>query len=175
MAITWRERENEEQNMISLNDLGTVRALRDCGLLKYFRLSSMRKQIELLEFLVRAWDPTIEAFHIRNKVVPIKVEDIYFLTGLSRRGLPISLSGSALGGETVRDYILQYFYPGAEPSKDRKIKICGIRDFPLRTILFTIKKLAGTTTLHVANKSYMQYALECLEPTIFNWAEFVLS
>ena len=36
MTFTWRERENEEQNMISLNDPGTVRALRDCGLLKYF-------------------------------------------------------------------------------------------------------------------------------------------
>ena len=106
MTITWREREHEEHNMIALNDLGTVICLRDCGILKYFRLSSMRQQIELLEFLVHAWDLAIEAFHIRNKVVPITVEDIYFLTGLSRRGLPISLSGSAVGWETVREYIL---------------------------------------------------------------------
>ena len=56
----------------------------------------MRQQIELLEFLVRALDPAIEAFHIKNQVVPIIVEDVYFLIGLSRRGLPISLSGSAL-------------------------------------------------------------------------------
>ena len=38
-----------------------------------------------------------------------------------------------------------------------------------------IAKLVGTVTLHVANRSYMQYALECLEPTIFNWSEAVLS
>ena len=80
--------------MISLNDPGIVRALRDFGLLKYIRLSRMRQQIELLEFLVQAWDPAIEAFHIKNQVVPITVKDVYFLTGLSRRGLPISLSGS---------------------------------------------------------------------------------
>ena len=92
--------------MISLNDPGTVRALRDCGLLKYFKLSGMRQQIELLEFLVHAWDPKIEAFHIKNQVVPITIEDVYFLTGLSRRGFPISLSGSTIGGESVRDYIL---------------------------------------------------------------------
>ena len=49
----------------------------------------MRQQIELLEFLFRAWDPVIEAFHIENQVVPITVEDVYFLTGLLRRGLPI--------------------------------------------------------------------------------------
>ena len=93
--------------MISLNDSGTVRALRECGLLKYFKLSGVRQQIELLEFLFRAWDPAMEVFHIKNQRVPIIVEDVYFLTGLSRRGLPISLSGSTVGGEMVRDYLLQ--------------------------------------------------------------------
>ena len=92
--------------MISLNFLGTVRSLRDCGLLKYCCLSGMRQKLELLEFLFRAWDLEIEAFHIRNKMVPILVEDIYFMTSLLRRGLPIYLSWSPLGGETVRDYIL---------------------------------------------------------------------
>ena len=69
MKITWREREHEEQDMIALNDLGTVRALRECMLLKYFKLSGMRQQIELLEFLVQAWDLAIEAFHIKKSSV----------------------------------------------------------------------------------------------------------
>ena len=92
--------------MIALNDLGTVRALRDCGLLKYFKLLGMRKQIELMNFLVRAWYPTIEAFHIKNQVVPITVGDMYSLIGLLRRGLLISLTGSTVGGETMRDYVM---------------------------------------------------------------------
>ena len=78
MMITWREREHEEKNMIALNDPGTVRALRDYGLLKYFCFSRLRKKIYLLEFLVRAWDTTIKAFHIREKVVPITVDVVYF-------------------------------------------------------------------------------------------------
>ena len=52
MMITWREREHKKHDMISLNDLGIVRDLRYCGLLKYFKFSGMRQQIELLEFLV---------------------------------------------------------------------------------------------------------------------------
>ena len=92
--------------------------------------------MELLEFLVSSWDPTIEAFKIGENVVPILVEDIYFLTRLSRRGLPISLLGSALRGETVRDYILQYCNPGDQPSKDGKMNIRNVRDLPLRTILY---------------------------------------
>ena len=110
--ITWREREHEEKYMIALNDSGIVRDLRDCRLLKYFKLSGMRQKIELLEFLVRAWDLAIEEFHIKNQVFSITVEDVFFVTGLSRRGFPISLTGSTIGGETVRDYVMQYFYPG---------------------------------------------------------------
>ena len=75
----------------------------------------------------------------------------------------------------MRDYILQYFNPGAQPSKDGKINIHDVRDLPFRTILFTIAKLVGIATLHVAKKSYMKYALDCLEPTIYNWVEVVLS
>ena len=43
------------------------------------------------------------------------------------------------------------------------------------TIIFTITKISGTITLHVANRSYMSYVLECLEPIVFNWSEVVLS
>ena len=70
VMITWRERDHEENNMISLNDPGTVRDLRDCGLLKYFWLSRMRQQIKLLEFLVQAWDPAIKDFILRTKWFP---------------------------------------------------------------------------------------------------------
>ena len=47
-------------------------------------------------------------------------------------------------------------------------------DLPLRTVLFTISKLSSSMTLNVANRSYMQYALECLEPTVLNYTEAVL-
>ena len=88
-------------------------------------------------------------------MVPITIEDVYILIGFSRRGLPISLSRSIVGGEIVRDYVLQHCYPGTQPRKDGKINIRDVRDFPLRTILFTIAKFVGTVTLHVANRSYM--------------------
>ena len=62
-----------------------------------------------------------------------------------------------------------------EPRKYGNINIRDVRDLPFITILFTITKLASTVTLHVANRSYMQYAPECMEPTIFNQSEVVLS
>jgi hypothetical protein len=42
--------------------------------------------VRLLQFLVDYWDPDSESFNLDGKPLRIEVEDIYFLTGLSRRG-----------------------------------------------------------------------------------------
>lgn len=42
MVNIWREREHEEHDIIALNKYGIVKALKNCGLLKYFQLSNMR-------------------------------------------------------------------------------------------------------------------------------------
>ena len=123
MVITWRENEHEEEDMVALHDPGIVTSLRNCGLLKFFCISSMRQQINLLQYFLDAWDPTDQVFQIRGKSIPLTVVDIYFLTGLSRRGAPISLSGSTRGGESVRDYIHRYCREGSHSSKDGKINI----------------------------------------------------
>jgi hypothetical protein len=54
--LEWREREHEEEDSIVGNDPGTVVALQECGLLKFFRISGMRAQLRLLEYLVHMWD-----------------------------------------------------------------------------------------------------------------------
>ena len=84
MSLTWREQEHEEEDTIALHDPVTVNALRHCGLLKFFRISSMRAQITLLQYMLDAWDPINQVFQIRGKSIPLTIEDIYFLTGLSR-------------------------------------------------------------------------------------------
>ena len=62
MTLTWREREHEEEDMIALHDPVIVNALRNCDLLKFFRISSMRQQINLLQYFLDDWDPTIQVF-----------------------------------------------------------------------------------------------------------------
>jgi hypothetical protein len=57
MVPEWQEREHEEYNTNVENHPPTIAALRDCGLLKYFRIPGMRAQVRLLEYLVRMWDP----------------------------------------------------------------------------------------------------------------------
>jgi hypothetical protein len=66
------------------------------------------------------------------------------------------------------EYIAQYCREGTRKSSG-KIPIKDIIDHPLCMILFTITKLAGSTGPHLASKSQMVYAIECLEPRVFNW------
>ncbi|CAA3004316.1 Hypothetical predicted protein [Olea europaea subsp. europaea] len=107
----------------------------------------MRQQINLLHYLLEAWDPTSQDFQIRGKSIPLTVEDIYFLTGLSRQGAPITLSGSARGGDSVRDYVRRYCREGSQPSKDDKIVTQDVTGRSLRTILFTFGRMAGSASL----------------------------
>ena len=37
--------------------------------------------------------------------------------------------------------------------------------------MYTVGKVAETRSAHLTTRSHMLYALECMEPTIFNWCE----
>lgn len=124
--------------------------------------------MELLKYLVHSWNIQAHVFRFGENLLEIQVEDIYFLTGLSKRGAPVSLLGGRSGGEIVKDYIATYCRPRALPTRDGKINRNDVTQLPLRMILFIIAILVGSSALHVVRKSYMQYGIECLEPTIFN-------
>jgi hypothetical protein len=86
MVIEWHEREHEGVENEALNDPDKVNILRQCGLLKYFHISSMRSKTLLLQLLIGYWDPDRSQFVIDDESISFKVEDIYFLTGLSYQG-----------------------------------------------------------------------------------------
>jgi hypothetical protein len=173
MVLEWHEREHEEDDAIVGNDLGTIAALRDCGLLKFFRIPGMRAQVRLLEYLVHMWDVDQQVFHVGVHTLSLDIEDVYFLTGLSRCGYHASLTGSRGGGLPMSEYCRQYCVPEVERSKG-KVAIWGVQDLTLRTILFTIAHMAGSAAPHMALQSYFQYAIECTEPRVFNWSDAVL-
>ena len=59
--------------------------------------------------LVDYWDPESKSFHIDSMSLTIEVEDIYFITGLSRRGEVVNLrSHGPEGGLTIDEYIFVY-------------------------------------------------------------------
>jgi hypothetical protein len=127
----------------------------------------MRAQVRLLEYLVRMWDPDQQVFNVGPHTLYIDIEDIYFLTGLSRCGYYVSLTGSRGGGLKMSEYCNQYCVPKAERKKG-KVSIWGVTDLTLHTILFKIARMDGSSAPHMALQSYFQYAIEFIEPRVFN-------
>jgi hypothetical protein len=70
-------------------------------------------------------------------ILILYIEDIYFLTRLSRHGSCVTLTGIKGGGLSMNEYIWQYCVPEDERHND-KVTIRDAQDLPLRTILFTI-------------------------------------
>jgi hypothetical protein len=127
--LEWREREHEDDDFIVGNDPGTVNALRQCGLLKFFKIQGMRAQLRLLEYLVHMWDVDQQVFHVGVHMLSLDIEDIYFLTGLSRRGSHVTLTGGRGGGLPMSEYVHRYCDPEAERRKG-KVSIRGVRIYP---------------------------------------------
>ena len=68
-------------------------ALRNYGLVKFFEVSGMMAQPALLQYIVDLWDVDQRVFRVGDETLTLEIDDIYFLTGLSRRGAPINLVG----------------------------------------------------------------------------------
>ena len=136
--------------------------------LKFFMVTCLRTQPDLLQYLVGEWDPNEGKFNIRGQELEIEAADIYFLTRLSRRGERPYMTGTRITGETM-DMFMGRLCPGAEKSdKGGKLKIATIRDLSLEVLLSTITSAASSQAPHEATKTQLRLAVDCLDPTIFN-------
>ena len=84
--VISKECENEIDDVQVANDPTTMRDVRECGLLKYFRVPGMKAYVCFLEHIIHMWDPDQQHFVVGTHTLSIDIDDIYFLTGLSHRG-----------------------------------------------------------------------------------------
>ena len=103
-------------------------------------------------------------------ILTVEVEDIYFWTGLSKRGVPISLNSSLRGDITTQELIVRHFYLGTK-MLGKKIPIKDVMELPLQTILFTMQRVVGSQGAHQASRAHIMYSLEAIAPTMFNWVK----
>ena len=69
----------------------------------------------------------------------------------------------------MEEYLENHCVPGSRLVGGR-ISIKDIKDIPLRSILFSITSIVGSTISHLVSRSQVAYGLQCLEPTLFNWS-----
>ena len=158
MVLEWREREHGNVEEAVWGDLMAQQALRACGLYKFWCLGSLRAKPRLLQMLVDYWDPDSESFQIDGMSLTIEVEDVYFITGLSRWVEVVSLwSRGPRGGLTIDEYISMYCYPNME-KVGSQIPTNSIQVLGLKAILLTLGRIAGLASLHQASRPLMFYA-----------------
>jgi hypothetical protein len=174
MYVHWREREHEDIDILVDEDPASIAALKQCGLWKFFWCPFMRAQPRLLNTLVDYWHPDAEAFMIEGQSLTPTTEDIYFLTGLSRRGEPVNLRTFPPGPFNIEDYIRMYCEADTE-KVGSQVPIHKITSLSLRVILLLIGWITGSTTLHQASRAHMHCAIQCQEAHIYDWSTTMLT
>ena len=115
MYVHWREREHEDIDfLVSKYPVVVVVVLSQCGLLKFFQCLLMRAQPRFLNDLIDYWHPNTEAFMLEGQSLTPTTEDIYFLTGLSRRGDPFNLHTFPPEPHNIEEFIRLHCEAGAE-------------------------------------------------------------
>jgi hypothetical protein len=147
MYVHWREREHEAISELVAGDPNVVAALMQCGLLKFFLCPFMRAQPRLLNALIDYWHPDAEAFMLEGQSLVPTTEDIYFLTGLSRRGEPVNFRTFPAGPLNIADLIALHCEAGTNHLSSQ-VPISKITNLSLQTILLLIGRITGSTALH---------------------------
>ena len=101
MVVEWREREHKDMDWEALWDAPTLQALQQCGLLKFYCTSDMRVNVCLLEHMISYWDHDLSSFDIQRDILEVTVEDMYFITRLSRKGILVNIEGTSRGGDPM--------------------------------------------------------------------------
>lgn len=173
MVIKWKERYHDEVDREAMENRDCIDALRNCRLLKFFITSGIRAQPDLLQYLINIWDMDQEMFILGDQELEIKVVDIYFITGLSRRGERLWLTGAQIMGESM-DMLIGRACSEATRSSSGNISISIMANLLLKIVLYTISHVAGAQAPHEATKAQLQTTLDFIEPTIFNWSEVMV-
>ena len=74
--VIWKERKHDNDDTFSERNAGCIAALRDCGLLNFFRTPNMVSHEHLLEHILHMWNPKQQYFEVGAHVLTIEVEDI---------------------------------------------------------------------------------------------------
>ena len=87
LRVKWRERYLGTLRAEIQVDQGVRRMLARFGVLKFLENPLMRAGEPLLARIISYWDPDHEVFVVQGHRIELKVQDVYFLTGLPPLGM----------------------------------------------------------------------------------------
>jgi hypothetical protein len=127
----------------------------------------------ILNALVEYWHLDAEAFMLEGQSLVPTTEDIYFLTGLSRRGELVNFQTFPLGPHNIEELIGLYFVDDTDLSSSQ-VPIKKITDLLLQVIVLLSGRITSSVDLHQASRAQMNYVVQCLNAQIFYWSTTLL-
>jgi hypothetical protein len=100
-------------------------------------------------------------------------EDIYFLTGLSRRGEPVNFRMFPVGPSKISELIVEHCEAGTDRAGSQ-VPISKITNLSLQAILLLIGRITSSAALHQASRAQMNCVIQCLNAQIFYWSTTLL-
>ena len=98
--------------------------------------------------------------------------NIYFLTGLPKRGEHLTLFRTRPSGQSVDSLRLEWCNI---QTREKGIDIKTLSHPELMVIAFTVTRICGSATLHISTGSQIRMVVDCFRGTVFNWCEVVLA
>jgi len=104
------------------------------------------------------------------------VEELYFIIGLSQCRELVNLKGGGHGAGTltIQEYINTYYFVGTQKMRSQ-VPIKNIEYSNLKIILLMIARASSSMEPHLASRPQMNYVVECLCPTMFDWCIGILT
>ena len=86
----------------------------------------------------------------------------------------VEFGGQGGGGEPVESYIRD-LYPEGTHRQGGKLPIQHVTDIRLRTTLYTVTHIVGSTSTHLASKSQVMISIRAIEGVVFDWCSGLLA
>ena len=85
------------------------------------------------------WVHELGLFELQGETLELKIDDIYFIMGLSRRGTLVNLEGTVRGGDplSMQDYVNIYCFPRTQ-KLGTQVPISQITSFPLKFLVSSV-------------------------------------
>jgi hypothetical protein len=110
---------------------------------------------------------------LEGKSLVPTTEDIYFLTGLSRRGEPVNFHTFPAGLSKVSELIEEYCEARTD-QRTSSVPVSRITSLALQTILSLIGRITSSAAVHQASRAQMNCAIQCMNVHIFYWSTTLL-
>ena len=103
---------------------------------------------------------------LEGKSLVPTTEDIYFLTGLSRRGEPVNFKTFPVGLNKISKLVAEHCEAGTDCAGSQ-VPISKITNLSLQAILLLIGRITGSAALHQVCRVQMNCVIQCLNAHIF--------